>query len=568
MTKLNSLLCFVFVLLAAHVRGAAFLEGSGGGGAPGSVTVPAGADLAAYNFASSNVYQLGRGTYAVPGSLLMSNLNRSTPFTGILRSNLTTVSFIGVPGQTIWSTRASFGDLALFLQCTNLYFYGITFLGYTNHDISLLPHYDGNTNNGDYLGAIVNLAACDNVVFENCTFDGSWDHGLIDFASNHSGYPYATIFSTRVYVRDCSFYDIGGWRLTSGNASWDGTALETTAWTCERLRIENCLRAWEPYNEMETGSDGRFYNATLRDSFIKNMAVAGALTAGNTNAVNAIITGNTFVNEVGWTYHGSNYTAVDNLAAIDWRQSAGLVANNNSIRGHWGAGVYCYGLTHGEVKNNTIKHITNTVAGGVAIGVYLHGTTNVVASGNIITEPETYGMYLYGAKSSVVENNSITLPGLGTGILIATFGGLTASNNFIRNNYIQASTYGIEDQLGNLLPQYLFGNEIVAPTKIRNQSGDNLMVEGPPRVFNFTNDFPSIAAGGSFRTNFPAVGSRTNDFGFVMTPDQFYRLGTNIFVQGWASNDTFWIWVQNTGPAAADAVSVRFKASVRQVEAY
>lgn len=36
MTKLNSLLCFVFVLLAAHVRGAAFLEGSGSGGAPGT----------------------------------------------------------------------------------------------------------------------------------------------------------------------------------------------------------------------------------------------------------------------------------------------------------------------------------------------------------------------------------------------------------------------------------------------------------------------------------------------------------------------------------------------------
>ena len=87
-------------------------------------------------------------------------------------------------------------------------------------------------------------------------------------------------------------------------------------------------------------------------------------------------------------------------------------------------------------------------------------------------------------------------------------------------------------------------------------------------MFNYTNDFPSIAAGGSFRTNFPALGVRTNDYATVMVPDQFYRIGTNIVVNAWASNDVVWLYLHNAGPASADVGNVRFKAAVRQVEAY
>jgi parallel beta-helix repeat protein len=556
---------FILLLLACVSGFAA--TGGGGGGAPNVVTISPGANLATYNFQSSNAYYFGKGNYT-PGtpSLLQSNLNRSTTFTGILKSNLSQVSFIGVPGQTVINGRGSLGDSALFLQCTGLYFYGITFLGYTNHNILQLPEMGTGTNTGAYLGAIVNLAACEDIVFENCVFDGSWDHGLLDFAANNSGYPYGNIMSKRVKLINCRYRDIGGFRRAGGaNTSWDGTCVIPGAWDADGCVFEDSLRAWEPYDEGDPG-EKRFFGATLRNSTIRNMNVGGVLTAGTTNAVDSRVINCAFTNQLGWTYHGSNYTVADEHGAIDWRASDGLIAIGNTIDGVWGSGIFGYGFTRGEIRNNTIRHLTN-VAGVNAIGIKLQGTTNVIVSGNTILAPKTYGMYLYGTKDSVVENNDIRDPGLGTGILIATFAPFTASNNFIRNNFIKATT-GISDQLGGLLPQYIFNNEIVATTKISNLSGDNMQVEGPPRVWNYTNDFPSIAAGGSFRTNFPAPGARTNDFGYLMTPDQFFRLGTNVFPYGWASNDTFWIWVQNVGPAASDPGSVRFKGMVKQVEAY
>jgi parallel beta-helix repeat protein len=536
------------------------------------LTVPLGGGLTTFlrdQVPNNSVIRLLPGTYTVTPSILNSNLQNANQFTGATLANKTNITIIGVPGQTIIDGSAAPGEVLWITNCANMHFYGVTFVGWTNHNFMNWPI------NSQLLWAGVNFLKSERLTFDTCAIVRHADHGLQDKGAETPSNPASSPLSTnQIIVRNCYFHDIGSTRTNTagGTLFVDGTAIVCSTMTIENNVFDTLYRGIEPYDEgAALPNSQRFFNTIIRNNSFRNLADFSINPAGSTNGQNILIEGNVFDNDLSWSFHGTNFNT--STGPSPWNaclynaSGRAWTVRNNHFRGHQSRAVYFYGVTDGVIQNNSFWGITNR-AGISGAAIQLEGTTNILVQGNYMRGMKDAGVYLFGAKNTTVEGNTILEPGNGYGIQIATSGGLTASNNFIRNNRIEASNTAIWDQTGNLLQHYVFGNEVVAPTKIGNSSGDFMHIEGPPRVFNYTNDFPSIAAGGSFRTNFPAIGAKTNDFAYLMTPDQFYRIGTNISVNTWASNDVVWVWIHNNGPSAADPGSVRFKAVVKQVEAY
>lgn len=560
---MNKLICFFILFVCASVQAQFRPATSGGGGAPNVVSIAPGTDLSTYNWQNNTAYQLGSGTYSITPSMLNSNLLAGNTFLGIKLLSKTNLTILGVPGLSVIDGSSAPGECFWVSNCSNIKLDGFTVIGWTNHNFTQYPLNSGT------LWAAINYFKSENLTFSRLFLWRHADHGIQDKGGESSGQPgaHTGLSTNRIEVVDCAFEDIGSLRSA---ASSDGTCITGGSVRAERNSFLNILRAFEPYDENEATGQ-RFYGSIFRNNRVRNYADGAVLSAGSTNGQNVSIIGNTFENDFSWSWHGTNWgfggapprgQCIYNSSGRYWTISG------NTIMGFHNLGISVYGVASDcLIENNSMWFLTNNVgvsAGGVLITI----ATNTVIRNNYIRDPSGACIYFDGARDTLVEGNVLLNPGSGYGVQMNSFTG-TSSNNIIRNNRIIASNTGVWDQnAGALLWTYVFNNEIVAPTKVGNSSGDFMQVEGPPRVFNYTNDFPSIAAGGSFRTNFPAIGAKTNDFGYIMTPDQFYRIGTNIMVQGWASNDTFWVWVQNTGPAAADPGSVRFKAVVRQVEAY
>jgi parallel beta-helix repeat protein len=545
--------------------------GRGGGGAPNVKVLSPGSGLTATlaNVANGTTLQLGDGTYTVTPSILNSNLQNGNQFTGAMLANKTNITFIGVPGQTIIDGSSSPGEVLWMTNCQNVFFYGVTFVGWTNHNIMEWPL------NSQFLWAGVNFLKCERLTFDTCAIIRHADHGLQDKGAETPASIAAGPPSTnQIIVRNTYFHDIGSFRTNTslGTIFVDGTSIVPTAMTIDNCVFDNVFRGVEPYDENAAPPNSqRFFNGIVRNSTFRNVCDFGISTASSTNGHYQIIENNLFDNDQAWSLHGTNFgvSAQPPLSSAIYNNAGrGWSVRNNEFRGTQTRAVYFYGVTDGVIDGNVFYNITNRT-GISGAGIQLEGTTNIIVRNNFMRGTKDAGIYLFGAKDTTVEGNHIHDAFSGYGIQLASFGSFTASNNVIRNNRIIVSNTGVWDQnAGLLLQTYVFNNEIVAPTKIFNAAGDYMQIEGPPRVFNYTNDFPSIAAGGSFRTNFPAIGAKTNDFAYLMTPDQFYRIGTNISVNTWASNDVVWVWIHNNGPSAADPGNVRFKAVVKQVEAY
>ncbi len=558
-------------------RAAVIVGGGGAGGVPGSiVNVAPGATLSRIlsNAIAGTTYQLGAGTYTVTPSVLNSNLTSGNQFQGITFANKTNVTILGVPGLSIIDGSSSLGELLWITNCARIVIEGVTFKGYTNHNIQQLPTYGGVGG----LWASVNLYQSEHITFMNCRWLGSAGHGLQDKGAEAASFVASTSISTnQIIVEDCYFEDIGGWRNIGAAIYEDGTAIVPTGWTIRRNKFVNCLRGVEPYNENDPGIV--FNNCLIEGNSFLNMVTFGVSPVGSTNGHNVIVRGNTIEFQPGAQYHGSNANPFQ--VGIEWNSGQAWKILNNSITGGAGRGILAGNAStqigDGLISGNLLIGQTNTGA-GVSYGLQTVTLYRTQITGNYFTRSKTYGMYLLGLRDSEVSGNQFINPVFGnTALRLASFAPDITSNVTIRANYFHDFVPGrlvtaIDDQLGGLLKVRLIENVIQGATvgvSVHALTlGDNLFISGPPSVFNFTNNFPALAAGGSFLTNFTAIGTRTNDSVKLMIPNQFFGLSTNVISTAWGSNDSVFIYLHNAGPAASAASSYRMKAVVTQVEAY
>lgn len=517
------------------------------------LTVDPGADLAQVvrDLPPANVHLfLKAGEYKVTPSMVRSNgLGALNIFN---RSNLT---IEGVPGLTRINGRSAVGELFWITNCENVALRNLVLEGRV---VTNIVEMDGL----DEVFSGVGVYDVRRFTMEGCAMIDHHDHGILDYGSQIN---WDVISTNNVTVRNNWFHNIGS-TWTNGPVSRDGTAVVPTGWVVENNTFTECLRGVEPYSHNDD-TPNRFYNCIIRNNRFYNTLEFGVGPAGSTNGHSVVVEGNDFINDYEFTRRGTNI--LQSASAIWWNGGYGWKIRNNNVRGRWAFGIYAQsGVRSGVIMNNTVEGLTN-YAGIASVPYQFETAYNLLIANNSARNSRSQGMYLYGLRDSEVRGNLIESPFSGAGIQLATFSSNVASNLLVRGNVVRSAPVGILDQLGSLEKITLLDNELQGvTTNIHNLSGDALQVAGPWKTFNFTNDFPSLASGGSFRTNFPASGVRTNDYAAVMVPDQFYRVGTNIVVNSWASNDVVWLYLHNAGPAAADVGSVRFKVQVRQLEAY
>lgn len=500
---------------------------------------------------AENVHlRLKGGEFVVTPSVVLSNrLGALNLF------NKTNWTIEGVPGQTRLNGRSALGELIYVTNSANIRLAGLTLEGRVETNTVLVASW-----NIVWGGlSVYNVSA---FTVDNCRLIDHHDHGILGMASQPN---YNTPSTNNIRILNSYFENCGSAR-TNEAVVIDGTAIVPDGpWWIEGCEFRNNLRDIEPYSEGDSAPNMTFGVVIANNRFF-NTIENSISPAGSTNLNNVSIYGNYFEREVGFTRRSSNI--ISSASFIYWNGGSGWKIFNNEFRGQTYAGVWMWGVRDGVITYNRGYDLTNSLAPG-GIGVQSETAYNCIIANNDFRRTERQSIYLYGLRDSKVTDNTVIDPAGEVGIQLATFSDNTASNITIARNWIVGATNAIFDQLGGTFKIRLLDNYIEGATaRYNNSSGDEWQISGPLQVFNYTNDFPSIAAGGSFRTNFPALGVRTNDYATVMVPDQFYRIGTNIVVNAWASNDVVWLYLHNAGPASADVGNVRFKAAVRQVEAY
>lgn len=289
------------------------ITASPGGALPGVVILSPGNGFsnALATIANGTTLMLGDGNYTVTPSILNSNFNRSSPFLGASLLSKTNITIIGVPGQTIIDGSGSIGELLWISNCSQIRIEGLTFKGYTNHNVAVMPTFGNGTNAGAYLWASVNVYACEELTFFKCQWRGAAGHGLQDKGAETDSMLATTILSTnQIRVDSCYFTDVGQWRTNNGvnqaTNHWDGTAIVPTGWTVRDCVFENLGRGVEPYNEADSGSR-IFYNCVIEDNKFRNIIDFAVGPAGSTNGHFVQVLRNQVFNDNVYSYHGSNF---------------------------------------------------------------------------------------------------------------------------------------------------------------------------------------------------------------------------------------------------------------------
>lgn len=427
-----------------------------------SLTTNDNVSLTLSNAQNNTAYILAPGSYAITPSVLSSNLSGGTQYRGITFANKTNVVIFGLKGSTIIDGSSEYGELLVITNSSGITVDGIAWYGKTNHNwTQVIP-----TN---HLWAGIRIANSEKITFQNCDISRHFNHGICDLSANFSS---VTASTNQIIIQNNVLEDIGSWR-TNSPLAYDGTAIVPTGWTVRNNKIKNVLRGIEPYLA-QNGQPSIIWNCIIENNEIENAFDFGITTAGNTNFHGVRVTGNTIRNHPGFAYHGSN--ALNSAGAgILWNGGNEWSIDNNIISGAFAQGIWIgAGVSDGSITGNRIFDITNSAT---AIAFLAQDGYRLKISGNRINGSKNSALYLYGLRDSEVSGNQLVNPSYsGTGIRIATFGSLVASNLNVKDNYIFDSvdsrlTYGIEDQLGGTFKVRFSGNDIQnAGTKYFNQS--------------------------------------------------------------------------------------------------
>lgn len=564
------------VLLVKSATNAAVGPG-GGGGAPNVTSLAPGAGFKAAVEAMNNgsVLQLGNGTYTVTSSILNSNLIAGSQFSGVTLANLTNVTILGVPGGSIIDARASTwpGELLWITNCSRVHIEGVTFMGYTNHNITLLPKFG---TAGDYLWTSVNVYQCENLTFKNCKWIGSTGHALQDKGAEDSGAFVAAVnlSTNNILVEGCYFTDIGTWRTNQSTAAnvWDGTCINPTGWTIRNCSFENVGRGVEPYNASDANSR-IFYNCVIENNDFRNMVEFAISPAGSTNGHFVKVIGNRIINAP-FSYHGSNLTTTPfgTMYGIQIGAGRGWIIKNNFISGMFQYGMHISGpstpLDNLLVEGNTLHNISRgagTAGYGMHVGVDTDSATGNFAVRQSIFRNNTAigcdanGFRFCSGRDITVEGNTaydnanLYLTAAGDAFYASGFwfGSGSYANNIltnwtIRNNKsysFNSSPYGMAID-ANVRYSVFEGNELLGAYDhnggITNRSGANVAVLGIPRTYGAAVDLASIGINAAVDTVITAEGVTTNDAVTVQIPPQFWvgGAGAEVSYFAWATNTT------------------------------
>lgn len=576
MKKFFVLVCLLVSCVESFAQVQVRPVSGGGGGAPNVTSLSPGSGFsnAVANLVNGGTLQLGRGTYTVNASILNSNFNRSTAFLGITMQDKTNVSILGVPGQTIIDASGSGpGELLWITNCSGVYISGVTFRGYTNHNIAAMPSYGNGTNNNAYLWAGVNVYRCANLTFYNCSWIGHSDHGLQDKGAETVGYVAVTDLSTNnIVVDSCYFEDIGQWRTntTTSVNNWDGTAIVPTGWTIRNCTFKNLGRGIEPYNEGDSESRV-FYNCAIENNNFYNMVEFAVSPAGSTNGHFVQVIGNKLFNDRIYSYHGSNFgpgqTFYSPCFGFYWNGGRGWVFKNNLAQGTMQHGFYSVNslsfLYDGVWEGNTAREIRRG-DGSAAIGFVFGDNANTAAAAssvrngrvlnNFAINCDVAGFQFMSGRDMLIEGNQAYNGTAYTsdnlvfgGMLFGVSGGTSASltNWTVRGNRVFADNggaYGIT--LQNNIQNLVFeNNEIqgnfVFNGGITNRSGAAVATLGIPKTYGAAVNIASIGINAAVDTVITAAGVTTNDSVTVNIPPQW-------FVGGAAAEVSYFAWATNS----------------------
>lgn len=417
------------------------------------------------NIANGTVVYLAPETFTVTPSILNSNLVAGSQFQGATLANKTNIAFIGYPGATTIDGSSAPGELWWNTNCSGLYFYGLTYRGYTNWNPALLPPATGT---GAYLWAGVNNYRIEKTTWDRCRFERMADHALQDKGSEatNSQQIAATYFlsTNQITVINCSFDDIGGVRTNAGAGTLtaDGSAIVCSGWSVLLNKFTSSYRGVEPYNKDDAFSQP-FFNCIIRGNEFVNMAEDAITFAGSTNSHYTIVEGNNIRLERGATYHGSNIVSgFGGNYGIGINMNGGL---GHVVRGNVVLGMPYVGINVGasssrvlrsSVTQNTISGISNTAGTGFGLVVgdlsngAVVGADGIYVGQNTIEKCATYGIYGLGVHNSTFEGNQFVdsvWPGnLGYALYLNSATSIS-SNNIVRNNVIRelggGTKYGI-----------------------------------------------------------------------------------------------------------------------------
>jgi parallel beta-helix repeat protein len=474
----------------------------GSGSAPNVQMLDPGSGLTAAlaNMTNGGTLQLGAGIYTVTPSLLNSNLVNGNQFTGATLANRTNITILGIPGRTIVDGSSAPGEVLWLTNCSTVFIYGTTFIGWTNHNIMEWPL------NSQFLWAGVNFLKCERLTFDTCAIIRHADHGLQDKGaetpSNIASGPPST---NQIIVRNTYFHDIGSFRTNTslGTIFVDGTSIVPTAMTIENCVFDTVFRGVEPYDENATPPNSqRFFNGIVRNSTFINVCDFGISTAGSTNGHNYLIEGNLFQNDQSWSLHGTNFgvSAQPPLSSGIYNNAGrGWVIRNNTFSGTFTRAIYLFGVHDNVIEGNRIYSITNR-SGVNGAGIQLEGTYNARVANNTIESTKDAGIYIFGARDTHVSGNRIANPENEVGIQIAT-SGIVASNIWFTDNVIVGATNAIWDQdLAGSRKLFFKMNRIQGQTG----SGFNLGDTANSEVTRWTQDFietETLVASNFIKTN-------------------------------------------------------------------
>lgn len=457
--------------------------------------------VAISNVANNTRIRLAGGTYSITPSKVLSN--------GVGAINLFSKTNIIIESEedAVLDGSGALGELLYATNVNGLIIRGVTFKGMvvTNYTLaSGIGHVHGS----------LGVYDVQHLLIKGCRFIDGHDHGIYDLGSQPNWNKPST---NNIRIRGNYFTNFGSQR-TNESVTMDGTAVvPTTGWWIDGNEFYGNLRDIEPYVEGDsTGNLG--YGTVITGNRFRNTIENSILSAGSTNEQFTTIAGNHFERDTGYSRRGTNI--ISSAAFIYWNGSHGWRIEGNDFRGQIYAGVWAVaGVRDGVISGNRFHDLTNVFGSG-GIAVQLEGVYNFTVAGNDIRRGEGQSIYLYGPRDSEIARNTIVDPAGEVGIQVATFGGNTASNLWVRDNSIFGATNAIWDQALSGSQDLLFsGNRIEGHTGNAYNLGATAAGEVTIRTIDShggTNQFATLgnlnvasnalsSAAGGGGTNFPNV---------------------------------------------------------------
>ncbi len=351
------------------------------------------------------------------------------------------VRLIGIPGQTIFDTRAGLGDSLWVTNCPKFEISGITFLGRVETNYTVV--------NAIYTWAALQYYNTPDIRITDCDFIDHHDHGIGDHSSQQGW-----ITTSFAFIQNNRLRNIGSER-TNLSFYGDGTAIVPTRGVVSGNYITDCWRGIEPY--YDGGLASVPVGLTISGNTIINSVDDPITFSGNTNIHEVLIANNTIINTNGYARRGTNAAVTQQGIRINGGQRH--IVSKNYVRGMRSVGIYVGG---GYVDGVVVED--NDVAGSGSYDALIGNenstvtpVTRLMFRNNKSLDPGSVGLYVISARDSTFEGNQWINPTDVSGnpaVLVGASGNNRSTNLIFRANRVNESAaladYGFSVASGNV----------------------------------------------------------------------------------------------------------------------